>query len=202
MYNNEVTYDEKWETPENEEYLKKLNKYFDASHCSPSCPHGWAKEVYELLSHLDKEFGIARNEDTLRGYFTQGNWYFDLTIGPYISAVKALYMNFIGYKSMDQRNKYQVERYKTMTLSKRITEALNTIPGRYRYGVRLFKAQVVNRLYNKIFKPKITLGQLKEKYGELTIYHSEPKYLSEYIEELIAKTEVKLAVKGCYYPVE
>ena len=74
MYNNEVTYNDKWDTVENREALKRLeDKYFSKSECGPSCPVSWAPEVLEMMDKPQKELGFCRNESTMGGYYVQGN---------------------------------------------------------------------------------------------------------------------------------
>jgi len=89
MYNNEVTYNKKWETPENKAALKKLyDKFFDRSYAAPSCPIAWAPEVLELLELLDKELGIERNTSTIGAYYVQGTPLEWFIIGPFKGANK------------------------------------------------------------------------------------------------------------------
>ena len=86
MFNNDVTYDERWGTSENRKYLRKLeNKYLHRSICSPSCPVGWAKEVYDLLEHLDSEFGIAYNTTSMDGFMIKSNPIKDIFVSSTVS---------------------------------------------------------------------------------------------------------------------
>lgn len=200
MYNNEVTYDKKWDTPENKAAWKKLDdKYFDRSEASPSCPVGWAPEVLELMETLDKEFGIMYNESTLRAYYVQGKPFDHFITGPFKGMWSAFYNNFI--EKIDPEKTWLVER-RNRAVIVRLKGVVDAGLHSIRYGMRAFRVTHINPVLNKIFKPKIRLGQVKEKYGSLRIYFSSPDYLDSYIEKLIAKTEVKIAMKGCYYPVE
>ena len=70
------------------------------------------------------------------------------------------------------------------------------------HNLFLFYIKIENALYNFIKKPQISLDQVKEKYGELRVYYSASEEVSEIIDELIHETEVKLAIKGAYYPKE
>lgn len=200
MYNNEVTYDPKWDTEENKAAFKKLDeKFFDKSVCSPSCPNGWAPEVLELLETIEKEYGIVYNTSTIRAYYVQGKPFDHFITGPFKNAWNSFYSNFI--ETIDPEKTWQVERRNkpvTTRLKKVFDSALDSI----RYGKRAFRITHINPILNKIYKPKVVLSQVKEKYGELRIYYSAPEHLEPIIEKMIAKTEVKLALKGCYYPVE
>lgn len=200
-YNNDVTYAKKWDTEENEKWQKKVeDRFFDKSICSPSCPAAWAKEVYELLSKFDDEFGIMWNTETIRAYRVQGKWYYLLTVGPFIEPLLALYHNMIGYRN--SKSSWTKEYWSKASLSKKIFGALDRFAHSYSYGRRVFRVQVIAPIMNRIKKPKFVLSQVKEKYGRLEIYFQAPSYLEEYIEHEIAKTQVKLAMKGAYYPLE
>jgi len=202
IFNNKITYDKKWDTNESSKYLQLLEKYFCRTDCGSSCPSAWAKEVYELLTEIDKEFGIARNTSTLGGYTMSTSWYYCLSVGPYVRAAGQLYYNFFGYKQLDQRNKWQREMYESMSIPKKFLNAFRTIGSTYTYGARIFMPQVVNPILNKLLKPKVHISQVKEKYGEFLVYFSGPEWLEDHINNLIAKTEVRLAMKGAYYSLE
>lgn len=200
MCNNDVTYHKKWDTPENERALKVIqDKYFSRSTCGPSCPTSWAPEVLELFQYLDKEFGIMRNTESLGGYIAQSNWYYCWTINPFVATFKSFQKYFLG-KGL--KSNWDKEYHKKLSLFKRIKYTLGSFTHSFRYGHSLFKMQVSNRVLNYIYKPKIRLSQFKEKYGSLTVYFGAPDYLDEHISYMIHKTEIKLALKGAYYPVE
>ena len=61
---------------------------------------------------------------------------------------------------------------------------------------------IYGKLYNKVMKPKIFLGQVKEKFGTLRVYYNAEPWVQNYVEEQIQELEVKLANKGAYYPPE
>lgn len=197
-YNNEVTYHKKWDTKDNRKALKELeDKFFDRSICYPSCPVGWAPEVLELLTYLDKEFGIARNTSTFRSYYIQGSALDHFVIDP-IKNFASSFKDYFVTKHTESWKKYKSLLPLTKKIKQILSSTFHTIP----YGFKAIKHRYIYHFLNKILKPKITLDQVKEKYGELTIYVSAPDYLQDYVDQLILKTTVKLAIKGCYYPVE
>ena len=201
-YNNDVTYSDKFTTKENVVALNKLqDKYFDRSGCSPSCPLSWAPEVLALLDYLDKEFGIARNDETLRGYYMRGKWWEHITYGPFTSAWKVFGEAFLPQKA-STNDRYLTTWLATKSIPYRLKSIGKQFIHSYRYGMNCLRVQLVNPVVNKILKPKVTINQIKEKYGSFRLYYSAPDYLHEHIDNLIRKVEVQLAVKGVYYPVE
>ena len=155
MFNNDITYADKHDTPENQAALAVLRKkFFPRSECCADCPPAWAPEVLALLEDIDEEWGIARNETTLGGYTPSE----------------------LAFWKVVLKNP--------------------------RYAYRLAQQRFINPLINRILKPKISLGQVKEKYGTIRLYISGPEYITEYIEKLVRKMEIRLAQKGVYYPVE
>lgn len=206
MYNNEVTYSEAHNTEANKKAHEILQrKYFDKSECSPDCPVAWAPEVLEMMDFLQKELGFAHNEGTLRGYYVQGKWYDWFVLNPIkapYNAVKRLF----SYQA-----DYSVERVDgEKRPGKSFLTKLKAFPGEmfgdivhsYRYGLRAMVVTYINPIRNKIEKPRIRLGQLKEKYGELRCYFHTSEAFSEFVENEIRKCEIKLAMKGVYYPLE
>lgn len=194
-FNNDVTYHDKWDTMENNAALKKLdNKFFDRSYASPHCPVSWAPEVLALLERLDKELGIERNTSTLRAYYPQGNWKEWFITGPVKGFFKSIKRNVFTPQPSWSKTPRTI---KSATLNI-VEDTLHSIG----YGFRCIKILKINPIINKILKPKLHLSQVKEKYGELVIYFSCAPYYEEYVDELIRETELKLAVKGAYHPVE
>lgn len=189
--NNDVTYHDKWDTLENNKFLQKLDeKYFDRSICSPHCPVSWAPEVWALLERLNKEFGIARNTQTIRAYNVDKK---DILISIKNGFINARY-----------ELKREAKRRDNGPLTKK-TRVLNSIKALKEGFVRAFKGVSVlyiNPILNKVLRPKIVLSQVKEKFGYLTLYLSYDEKYKEYINGLIHETVVKLATKGAYYPLE
>jgi len=186
VFNNGVTYDKKWDTKENIEALNKLSKkFFSRSIAYPDCPIGWAPEVLELLVSLDKELGIMHNTSTEKSVFFSTNFLKYFVITPLTNIFFLKKNNF-----------------KKQPLLKTLSKVFMSLYYPYRNGFRVIKLAYINALLNKIKKPKITLFQIKEKYGYLTIYFSAPEAYTSYIKKEIAKCEAKLAKKGCYYPIE
>jgi hypothetical protein len=195
MYNNEVTYDKKWETQDNKKAYKKLDKkFFDRSICYPSCPEAWAPEVLELLNLFDKELGVARNESTIRSYYIQGNPLQWFVTDPFKNLYKSLISLFL-----EPLPSYRKQPY---TVAEKLQKIVSSFTHSIAYGFRASKVLYVNPILNKIFRPKFRLDQVKEKYGQLNIYYSVPEAFEEWVENEINKTIVKLAIKGAYYPLE
>lgn len=195
MYNNEVTYDKKWDTDENKIWLKKLeDKYFDRSYASPSCPVAWAKEVFELLELFQAELGIEYNTSTLRAYYPQGSFKDLFIIDPFRGACNTFISQFFKAKPDYQRKTYNT----TQKLQKVVNAFIHPIG----YGFRCIRIKHINPILNKILKPKLKLSQVKEKFGSLTLYIDAPDAFEKWVEEEIKKCEIKLALKGCYYSIE
>lgn len=200
MFNNDVTYNDKWETPENLKALDTVEKkYFHRSVCYPSCPTAWAPEVLEMLDYLDKEFGIAYNTESIMAYATKGKWYYLLTVKPFANLFSSIRYNFLKFKFKDEWDR---EYYKKKTLTKRFKSVGESFLHSYAYGRNVFRVQVIAPIVNRIRKPKINMRQMKEKYGRLELYFQSPDYLEQHIEYMLAKCKLKLALKGAYYPVD
>lgn len=179
--NNDVTYAEKWDTMANNAALKKLaDKYFDRSVCYPHCPVSWAPEVLELLERLDKEFGIARNEQTIKARYP------DLPLYKYL---------FVATFNNLKYNLTKTEKDKVLNAKKSLKRDLQ-------YALKVFNVRYTNPILNKVLRPKIHLSQVKEKFGYLTVYFQCDDEYKEYINNLIYETTIKLATKGAYYPLE
>lgn len=193
MYNNEITYNKDFDTEENRKALKKLNsKFFDRSYCAPDCPTSWAPEVLELLETINNELGIARNTSSNRGYMIGG----DLIDWFIATPISSMYHTFI-YEF------FTVSKYKTeRTFIQKVFKVIDVGISRIRSGVNSFKVAFINHYLNKLTKPKFKLDQIKEKYGELRIYYSCAGAYEEWVERQIKMTEIKLAKKGVYYPLE
>jgi hypothetical protein len=199
VYNNDVTYNKKWDTPENLAARDKMaKKFFDRSVCCPDCPTSWAPEVLELLETIDKELGIARNTQTMGGY-NMRNPFDKWIIAPFIVSWRELvYTFFTAHDPESHISQYLHE----MSFLKKLKRPINAFTGNVSYTFRAFKVQYINEFLNKLLKPKVHLSQIKEKYGELTVYFSTSDVYEEYIEKLIKQTEIKLAIKGAYTPIE
>lgn len=199
IYNNEATYADKWNTPENMAALKKIeDKYFDKAICASDCPVSWAPEVLELMDTLDKELGFRYNVSSNRGYhiteFT--SWFFT---SPIKQGFKAIWTQlFKKPKSMNADWSGKIPKPFKERLKCISSSFINPIL----YGIRSTKIIYVNPLLNKIFKNRISLSQLKEKYGRLELYFSVADPYEKWVEEQIALCEVKLAIKGAYYSLE
>lgn len=191
MCNNDVTYSEKWDTVENNAALKKLDeKYFDRSICSPSCPVGWAPEVLEMLERINNEFGIARNTQTIRAYRVDKSMLELIFKTTYVNARYAL-------KTVKDRREGKV-----YSIKERVQRAKDEAIESLEYARKVFMMRYVNDLINKVLRPKVVLSQIKEKYGYLTLYFNSPPEHEAYIRGLVREVTIKLATKGCYYPLD
>lgn len=194
MYNNDVTYHDKWKTPENEAALRKLEKrFFDRSECCPDCPLSWAVEVLELFESLDRTVGIRHNEGTMRGYYVQGSPLKWFVTNPWLSAFKTFKYHFFSDKS-----KYYTEK----GLVHKLKETVGAFWHSISYGFRASKVVYVNRLLNKWSGASLRLSQVKEKFGTLRVYLGSPAIYSDFIDAEVRKCEIKLAAKGAYFPIE
>ena len=183
MYNNDVTYNKKWDTPENKEYNRQVYDILkDRTMCFSDCPLAWSKEVLEFLVELDKEFGIGYNapyELSLRSYLNK-----------FFESFKIFVEKLSIYETLpDDIMTIQIKKFKKFF-------------DHQKFHFKRFYMTYKRRLVNKIQKPKIYLSQVKEKYGRLEIYFSAPEYIYDYIEKKKKEVEVKLAVKGAYFKLE
>ena len=204
-YNNQVTYHDKWNTPANNAALKELeNLIFDKSGASPSCPVSWAPEVLELFKTLESELGIAYNDSTMRGYYLQGNltnWFLTQPIKNFFEAFNSNFLKTPKERIYDEKGKW-TGNHKVRPFFTRVKSVFLAVHHSLGYGRRAFRVKYINPILNKIYKPKIVLGQVKEKYGSLRVYYSCSKAYEGWVDEQIAMCEVKIAAKGAYYPLE
>ena len=201
MYNNEITYHEKWNTPENLAAFKMLKrKYFSKSICGPSCPVAWAPEVLEMMNTLQRKLGFYHNESTIQGYHVQGNPLRWFIINPYKGLIYSFQKNVLS-KPTKYNRKNQTSTPKSFS-----ERAIATSTGFFEpimYGLRALTVQYVNPIRNRIENNKIHLSQLKEKYGYLTCYFdADDKKYKDIISSEISKCAIKLTEKGCYYSIE
>jgi hypothetical protein len=196
MYNNEITYDKKWDTEENRKAFKELEKkYFNKSICSPSCPLSWAVEVLDLMSHLDDEFGFKHNTTTIRAYRVNGNFFEWFIVSP----LRSIFIESFEYLFKPKKYHEKIFLKRLIGLPKR---TFSGFIGAFKYGFKAFGPKYLNKYRNKYSKNRIVLDQIKEKFGMLNIYFSSDPAYEEYIDKEIIKCEIKLAMKGAYYPVE
>jgi hypothetical protein len=195
MFNNDLTYSKKWETEENLKAHHELErKFFDRSIAYPSCPISWAPEVLELLSLIDKELGIERNTDTMCSYRISGkpsDWFL---LHPIKGAFNAFISGFLKPKPEWKETEDSI--------LKKIFHIYESFTHPFGYGFKALKIKYVNKFLNYIFSPKVRLSQIKEKYGDLTLYIDAPDAFDGWINEQIKKTKIKLSIKGAYYSLE
>ena len=75
MHNNEVTYDNKWDTKKNKHYKDLAMEFANRGALPRDIPLSWAREVYFFFCKLDKEFGLRYDTNhyrsrTMPGFFT------------------------------------------------------------------------------------------------------------------------------------
>lgn len=203
MFNNEMTYNEKWNTPENRAALSKLErKYFDRSECAPSCPVAWAPEVLEMMETLEKELGFQYNEKTIRGYYIRGNLNSWFLFEPWTSFKSAWIANILHSPAdWDAPRGKDGKRPRRSLVKRLLTVAFSPFTP-MKYGFKAITVGYINKIRNAIYKPKIRISQIKEKYGELRCYFSTSEAFEVYVDREIRKCEIKLSLKGCYYPIE
>jgi hypothetical protein len=188
QYNNHVTYDEKWNTPENKAAMKKLYPYLRRTRCGSDCPDSWAVEVLELVKKVEKLYGIRYHASTRWGYSSEGDikhltWLVkDLLGKPYIHT----YGEMKKPTTMDYIKKWFTG----------LPERLSSFSSRINDYVRYV---LWGRFYNWYRKPQVSLDQIKEKFGTLRFYFSAPYWIDKHVDEMIMETEIKLSEKGAYY---
>lgn len=197
MYNNEVTYDKKWDTFMNKKYQKQAMELVqDRSYCCCDVPLAWAKEVNELLQEINNKYGIQYNTISYRGYTYTRNLVELLIKAPF----KAL---FYYHTVKDWEISYAERKGKpTPKGGYRVKKNIEGFVHSIKYAFNVIKRNTVAYFYNKFRKPQVGISQVKEKYGELRVYFSAPGALDDVIEDMIRRTEIKLSKKGAYYPLE
>lgn len=189
MYNNEVTYHKAWDTPDNREYQAKVYKLISGrTYVMSDCPVSWAKEVYEFLSFLEEEFGFRYSNLV---YLTPKNIFLLLVVDP----IKA----FFKGPSKFTRSLWEKERFPILKDLAYRFKTLFRVPS---WNFKLIRLSIKGRIYNYFKKPKISISQIKEKYGQFRFYFSAPPWLNPFIEEQLVELEIKLSLKGVYYPLK
>lgn len=190
MFKNETTYDSVWNTEENRSALRKLeSKYLDNCECSSHCPVAWAPEVLELLETIDRELGIRKNQDTINGFYVQGNiisWFF---ISPWKNLFQAFSYQLFGS-------------YRYNKTHKKIMYVIRSFISPIKYGLSALRVKMINPCLNKLGNKRVSLSQIKEKFGYFTFYYDAPDAFKDFIERERRKCEIKLAIKGAYLPIE
>jgi len=189
MYNNEITYHKKWSTPENISYRDKLTNIINRSDCCSDVPLAWAKEVHELMIEIDREYGIAYSTMTNGGYRYRG------------SMLKMLFV--LPFTNLFQKPPEYIADLLPKNIVSVVWRKIKGFKDSIRYGVASCYKQLYARTYNKIRKPRVSLGQVKEKFGDLTIYFNcDNDYIDSHVDDLIRKAKIKIAAKGASCPIE
>lgn len=188
MFKNEIVYHEKWQTPDNKSALKELeNKFFDRCICVSHCPLSWSNEVLEMLTIIDKKFGIKRNTQTVSGYTISKSTLFNLCVKQPLKDIVTIFR-----ANTDYEDNY-------IPLEKRLNKIKKCLIYDIKYVIKVIKVRYINKYINKILKPTIELSQVKEKCGYLTVYfQSEDPECTQYINSLITEVAKKLLNKGAY----
>ena len=198
MYNNEVTYHKKWETDENRRWQRKAAKLCARSSLYASIPLAWSKEIYELVKDIDDKFGIRYDLTTYNSYRidykTLPKQLFYYPVKEFFSTVKSL------WKDAFNPSKHAARRHPTVLSRWKYT----LFGGRHSYlgGWYILFRFVRGSIYNWWRKPQVSMTQMKEKYGYLTIYWSAPNWIENYIDEQETNAVIKLIKKGAYYPAD
>lgn len=186
MYNNEVTYHDRWDTEENKVYRDKCYRLIRGKTlCMSDIPLAWSKELYELLSYLDKEFGLGYNPPFI----------FQLTL-------KNFFNSFVRYPIKHFFKKPFIYPETKDVPLERIKRRFNSFWWTLSCNWTRLVIDLKRRVVNKIRKPKVFLSQVKEKYGTLRVYYGCPEYLDKHIDKLIRGVEVKLSLKEAYFPLQ
>ncbi len=183
MFNNEITYADKWHTPENADAQRKLQKFLSVSECRSHIPDAWAVEVLQLLEKIDSEIGIIKSTDRLDGFLVEGNLLKWFIVRPWAR----LYLNYMT--EWRAHKKFISIRTVLSIFAHAIQESFPHMRVLY-----------VNPILNAVRKPRFRLVQAKEKHGQLKLYFKCPDIFESWVEKQIMETEVRLSVKGAYYP--
>lgn len=193
MYNNEVTYHEVWKTDRNRKFQKKAMKLVaERSRCSCDVPLAWAEEVYELLSRIEKQYGIEYDLSSFYGWMYNSTLFYLFLEAPF----KALTHN------RSRVPEHMLKYYDQRSFFYKVKSNIATFFKSYHYAFRVLYRNVKGTIYNKRRKPAVSIQQVKEKFGELRIYFSARDEVSAEIDHEIRKVEVALAKKGAYYKLE
>lgn len=189
MYNNEVTYDEKWNTKENKNYQKKLMDFLrPRSRCCSHVPVSWSKEVYEFIMSLHDRYGIGYTTDTYNGYFVENNLYILFIKKPLQSL---FYTTPEWLRSRNKKPWY-----------KKVLRNIRMFFESYQYGFKVFFRHIFARIEQKFYNRQIVLDQFKEKFGSIRFYYNAPEHIENIIEKELIELEIKLSRKGAYYSLE
>lgn len=183
MFNNEITYADKWDTQENADAQQKLQRFLSVSECRSHVPDAWAVEVLQLLEKIDDEIGIIKSTERLDGLFIEGDLLKWFIVRPWSRL-------YLGYAS----------EWKAHKKFMRIRDVLSTFAVAVQEGFSYMKVLYVNPILNAARKPRFRLIQVKEKHGQLMLYFKCPDIFESWVERQIRETEVRLSVKGAYYP--
>lgn len=179
---NESNASDKWNTPENRQAYEALEKEYGSMTCAFSCPLAWAPDVLKLLREIDAEFGIKKNDSAY-----QDGWLY--IYSPWKLAKNLLKLfkkkpDFCWSKDMpefDYRAKVIIDFF---YLLKR---TLVNLP-------KMIKAKI----YNYWYRPKVSIDQVKEKFGSLRVYYECDAVYTPIISHKIGLTEKTLEEKGLY----
>lgn len=199
LYNNLITYGEKWST--DKKCLKAIKaldrKYFPHTRASSHVPHSWAPEVLELLNRLDKEFGIQRDNS-----FRYNWWNLLLYWRAFKQAWRGTYQ--INWSETATNRSHTFHGDKKYNFIKALWKSpANFLSTYWDVWSNLFRS--LGASYTNLKrKPGIRISQVKEKYGTLRVYYTllHEKFSEDYVESLIHSTEIKLSLKLVYYPLE
>lgn len=197
--NNDVTYADHWDTPENRWYKKQAMKYANRSHCESSIPLSWAREVYFFLKELDDKFGIQYAQDTYRGYYVPDRKEFLYLL--FVSPIRRLPGTLKAmFKDVFNPSKYKLK--SSPTVLGRWNETLFEFRGSTLHAWSMLAFLIRGYIHNKRTKPQVNLSQFKEKYGYVTIYYQAPTEASFWIDNRRKILERDLSRKGAYYDLD
>lgn len=187
-------YDRRWATADSWIIQEQIELFLNRAACPSAVPLAWNKEVLNLLTDLDKEFGIARPTSHIFGYKIHGNIFSWLVFRPLKELLSSLKREMLSPKLPG------VSVVKSSYL--KLDTVLSSAIGQFNYGLQCVRRRHINRIINWALKPKIELHQVKEKFGTLILHYGAPLYLHNYIDNRIKKTEVELSIKGAYMDLQ
>lgn len=192
LYNNEITYHNKWNTVWNEMARDHLEeRYLKHTECSSHIPVAWAEEVLDLLNKIEDQWGIKANDSIYIegwGYYSLRNYVSSLAIS---TGLKKLPFRWYGDNVTNKdRKRQRKQRFPGWPW--------RAIQNEVEHRIKCYKAT----RYNKKRKPQVTISQVKEKFGHFNLYYDAPKEIKVEIDKLIDETIKKLSDKGAYYTIE
>ena len=169
-------------------------RYLRHTECSSHIPMGWAEEVLDLMNKIEDKYRIKKNDSVYVegwGYYGVSRYITNLSVS---TGLKKLPPSWYGEKATaadrKRQRKHRFPGWPWGAIENEIT-----------HRIKLYKAIK----YNKKHNPKITISQIKEKFGHFNLYYDvvgNDKEIRKTIDGWIDELEKKLSNKGAYYKIE